>query len=489
VFIALLAASLAPRAARADGIVLESYTGTRPDDATRILAPLHEELDGRGYTSRERLARAFEASVSRPALTAEGLPPDFADRVDRGHKAWIAGRFDDAVATLVPAVELARANAGAFAQNQALRDKLRKALVALALSQQRKGDLAEAKSTFGEVLRSFPDAQVSRAQYGPDAYELFESVRKANGTDGRGRLIVKAPVDGAVVFVNERFENVGTLTKPDVVPGEYRVYVQVGRQSSRVHRVVVERDRDTTLALDPLLDATLQTTPRWTGFVFSSAGEREQREARFAVDVARAAKATSVVVVGFDNVKGRPSLIGALIDLQTAKEIRRASLALEPEPTIERIRSLARFLAGDAAAARGLDVLVQTAPVTAASAPEQTLSRPGGRRWMRWTGIAAIGLGAVGGGFAVKFGLDARDLDARLVETCKVSCTPDQARTLTDDRDGSKRNAIISASVGIAAITTGIVLLVMSRDRAPDAPTVSWTPTEGGAVAWLRFDL
>jgi hypothetical protein len=476
--------------ARADGIVLESYTGSRPDDATRLLAPLHEELDGRGYLTRERLSRLIEANVSRPALSAEGLPPDFGDRVDRGHKAWIAGLFDDAVAALGPAIEMARANSGAFAQNQALRNKLLKAQIALALSQQRKGDLAEAKSTFGEVLRSFPDAQVSRAKYGPDAYELFESVRKAQGSGGRGRLVVKTPVDSAVVFVNEKFENVGTVTKPDMVPGEYRTYVRLGKEASRVHRVTIERDRETTISIDPAQDAALHTTPSWSGFVFANADDRERLEARYAVELARAARAGSVVVVGFDDVKGRPSLVGALVDLNNMKEIRRASLALEPEPSVERIHSLARFLAGDASAADDLDVAVQTDAVTmpAVEATATTEAHAGSRRWMRYTGIAAIAVGAVSAGVGVKFGLDARDYDDELTQTCAVSCTPDQARVLTSDRDTAKRNAIITGSVGVAAIATGVVLLVLSREHH-GPPAVALTPTPHGAVASMSFRL
>ncbi|MDX2088266.1 MAG: hypothetical protein SFX73_10470 [Kofleriaceae bacterium] len=464
------------RVAEADGVVIESFTGTRPADATRVLAPLHEELDARGYLTRERLQRTFEANVSRPAQTGEGLPPDFGERVERGHKAWISGRFDDAVATLVPTIELARANAGAFAQNQPLREKLLKALIALALSQQRKGDLADAKSTLAEVLRSFPEASVSRAQYGPDAYALFESVRQAAGSGGRGRLVVKTPTESEVVFVNERFENVGTVTKPDLIPGAYRVYVQAAKQTSRVHRIVIERDRETVLAIDPKLDATLRTEPSWTGFLWASPAEREQHEARFAVNIAQAAKATSVVVVGFDLVRGRPSLTGVLVDLQTAREIRRASLALEPEPTMERVRSLGRFLAGDAASP-DLEVAVSEAPALS-SAPGTAVPRSP-VRWKKWTGIAALALGVGGASFAVKFGLDARTAGNDLERVCSVSCTSAEAMELTRVQDHARTRAIIAGSVGGALLVGGIVLLVSARSPSTASHvTVTVAPRE-----------
>src|SRR5262245_58193393 len=132
----MVAAVAMPRA-RADGIVIERYVGQRPDDATRLLAPLHEALATRDFAAGDAPGRKYEAAVSRAALTKTGLPPDFEDAVERGHKAWISGRFDEAISALAPLVDAAHANAGAFAQNQPLRDRVLKALIALALAQQR----------------------------------------------------------------------------------------------------------------------------------------------------------------------------------------------------------------------------------------------------------------------------------------------------------------------------------------------------------------
>jgi hypothetical protein len=44
-------------AARAQGIVLESYTGQRPGDVARLLSPFHEELAARGFMTGDTLAR------------------------------------------------------------------------------------------------------------------------------------------------------------------------------------------------------------------------------------------------------------------------------------------------------------------------------------------------------------------------------------------------------------------------------------------------
>src|SRR5690606_26415112 len=83
--------------ARGGGIVLESYTGERPADAERLLEPVLEELSQREYAAGDTVARSYEAHASRAARTAGGLPSDFAVQIDRGFKAWVGGRFDDAI--------------------------------------------------------------------------------------------------------------------------------------------------------------------------------------------------------------------------------------------------------------------------------------------------------------------------------------------------------------------------------------------------------
>lgn len=474
------------RQVRADapGIVIEAHTGARSPDASRLLAPLYEELVGRGFVGGEVLARRYEAAVSRPAISRTGLPVDFADRVDHGHKAWIIGKFDEAVETLGRAIAAARANPGVFAHNQVLHDRLLKGLISLALSQHRKGEAAAARATIGEILRSFPDAALSRAQYGADAYALFEEVRRAAADNGRGRLIVRPSLESAVVFLNERFEKVGTTTKGDLIPGEYRVYVQIGKRPSRAHHVAIRANQETTLAIDGAYDAVVHTSGGWTGLLFADASDRARHEARYAATLARELGAREVVVIGIDQVQGRPALVGALVDRATGRWLRRASLALDPDPSSERVRTLARFLTGEAPA-EGLAVQVRQGQPVLGGADGGPRPR---RRWMRWSGIAALGLGAVGLGTGLTYALDARARDRDLQEICAVSCTSAQALTLEDARDQATRRAIIFASVGGAVLATGVVLVLLSGSRDPD-PVVTIAPLPGGAIASYGFSL
>ncbi len=262
----------------AEGIVVQSFTGARPENAAQLLGPLLDELSLRGFAVTDALSRNYEHRVSRVATAP--MPDDFASAVERGHKAWIDGHFGDAIDTLGVLVDSAHANAAVVAQNQAHREKLFKALVALALSHQRRGDLAEARATLAEILRSFPDAQLSRSIYGPEAFQLFESVRRDVGHAGRARLSIKAP-ETAAVFINEHFERVGSFTKTDLIPGVYRVFVQVGRRTSRTHAIEVRADDERVIAFDIDYEVSLHTSP-WTGFEFATSAQREADENRYA---------------------------------------------------------------------------------------------------------------------------------------------------------------------------------------------------------------
>src|SRR5690349_18612268 len=102
---------LSPSLARAgDSVVIESYGGARPDGATRTLQTVFDELTRKDFVAgTDVVGRKFETRVSRPALTALGLPADFAAQIDAGHKAWIAGNFTEAMKLLQPMVNAAHA--------------------------------------------------------------------------------------------------------------------------------------------------------------------------------------------------------------------------------------------------------------------------------------------------------------------------------------------------------------------------------------------
>jgi hypothetical protein len=469
---------LTARAAVAGGIVLESYTGPRPDDAARLVAPVLDELRGRGFVSGyDAVGAPFEKDVSKPAIVLQGLPIDFAAQVQRGEKAWIDGRFDDAIKILAPLVDAVHDNAGAFAENQSLLAPTMRAVIALALSHDRRGDPSAARTVVGEFLRSFPNEIISKGTYGPEAFQLYEQVKRDAGKNGLGRLTVKVENDGGVVFVDEHIEQVGTTTKANLVPGEYRVFAQtVTKQVSRVHRVVVGAGQDVTVTIDPVLDQVVHSGPRWTGLTFGSGADRERLEGPTAAGFAKAVGATAIAVVGIDQVHGHPALIGALINRQTGREIRRASLALEPPPPVDRVRALARFLGGDEAV-KGIDVLVngETAPDPKhddpVAKPDEPVHRdePRDGLWPGFKWIAGgVAVGALGTGGVLLF------LDGR----CPQKLMPGQRCPNVYDLAAPGW-----LTVGGGAVVAAVAVYLFVRDSGSPSRSAYVTPTQGGAIA------
>lgn len=461
----VLLVSLGVRGVRADGVVVESYTGERHPGAPRLLAPVVEELAKRKFNGGDGVARSFEARESRAAIDAEGLPTDFAARTEKGFKAWVSGRLDEAVSTLGHLVEVAHASSGAFAADPSLREPLQKALIGLALAHQRMGDQAAMRATFGELVRSFPDASVPRASYGPEGQLAFEQVKRDLGSGGRGKLTVKLTDDTAVVFVNEVYRAVGSATV-ELLPGNYRVVVMANKQPSRAHAVTITAGGEAVLEIDAKFDQAVRTSG-FTGLVFATQTERDASEAASAARFAKALGARAVAVLGIDDVKGRVAVVGSLVSAETGREIRRASIPLEPDPTPERLRALARFLAGDDPDA-GIDVQFanpydrdianKPKPVT----PEKP--RWGGWRWITGTlGLAGLATGGV------LLGLDGR---------CPSEPPAGQP---CNDVYATATPGFIALGGGVLFTGVAIYLFVTHTSAAPaTVPVVA--PAEGGAT-------
>jgi hypothetical protein len=467
--VAVVLAQLAASPASAGGIVLEAYTGERPADAPRVISPILDELASRGYTTGDTLARSYEARVSRLAQSVNGLAGDFAAQVEGGFKAWVAGHFEEAIRVLAPLVEQAHANTAVIARDQALREPLLKALIVLALAQQRTGDPGAARTTFGEVLRAYPDTVVPRAMYGAEAYDLFEQTRREVAAAGHGTLAVRVTDDTAVVFVDELYRAVGT-TSVELPPGEYRVCVLLNKQPSRSHHIVVRANETVTLAIDPRLDQAVRTTG-WTGLTFAAAGDREAHEGSFAADIANSTMATAVAVVGIDRVRGHPAVVGSLVSLQTGHELRRASVALEPDPPTERLKALARYLAGDEPA-EGLDVqrptLVDDRAQPIAAEHDESRTRWAGWQWLAATGAA--GALAVGGYLLYEDG------------RCESTHAPG---TPCPEVYSNTPGDWIALAAGAALAGTSVYLF--ATGGRPSTKAAALIPTHGGAFAALSL--
>ena len=468
--------------ARADegGIALEVYTGERSADASRLLEPILDELAHQKISTGDTVGRLFETAVSKPSRSAKGLPSDFGAQADTGFNLWLNGKFDDSVKLLIPLVELAHQNSGAFAKDTTLREHLRKALIGLALAQLRRGDPSGMHTTFEEYVRSFTDASVPKAVYGPDAAQAFDGVKKDVTSAGTGKLTVRTMQTGSVVFVDEAYRGAGTTTV-EVPAGEYRVVVIANDQPSRTHFATVHGGGEVTVVVDAAFDQAVHTTG-WTGFQFATAAAREAHEAVYAAQLARAVGARSVALVGIDTVKGRSSVVGSLVSLESGLEIRRAGVGMDPDPSTENLKSLARFLNGEAAAP-GLEVMtankvVGTTTVKHTDDTHQELHGDGmitvDRYWSgyRWIALSlTVGLAGTSG---TLYYLNGKcNGDAPVGHVCN---------NVYNNRPYDRQ--FLEAAVPFAVAS--VVLFALQTKQVP-ASMAFVTPTEHGALAGYSF--
>jgi hypothetical protein len=484
-----LALAFVSTSARADeGIALEVYTGTRSADASRLVSPVMDELARDKVSSGDTVGRRV-AGISTPSHTDAGMPTDFAQQSDAGVRLYAQGQFTDAIQKLVQLIDIAQHNSGEFAKDSKLRVPLQNALIALALAYSRNGDQGQMHATFAEMIRSFPDGQVSRTQFGPSAAQSFEESRKLLASQGTGKLTVH--VTSGVVFVDETYRGSGNMTL-DVPPGDYRVLVIANNLPSRTHNVRVTASKESVVDIDAAFDQAIHTG-NWTGFEFSTAAVREAHEGDYAARLARDLNAKSVALIGIDQLKSGAVVVASLVSLETGKFLRGATVAISPDPSRDRLKALARYIIGDAASP-GIDVIdvskqpVRLAPVsdgtgtgtgttTPTTQPDLgvTTTTTVDTRWGGWRWLSLGTTVALAGTGATLFALNGR---------CKGT-PPTMGRTCNDVYDNSPYDKYtLIASVPFAVLT---VYLLATQTKTVDARTAALVPVDHGAVATYAF--
>lgn len=457
-----------------DGIALEVYVGDKPRDAERIVEPVLSELERAKISSAQVLAKTLKTQLSVPSRTETGLSPNFVKEANDGERLWADGKFSDAINKLTPLINDVHDNSGAFAKDPTtLSPPLKKALIALALAHRGAGDMGSMYSAFDEMVRSFPDAGVPSTTYGPDALKAFEESRKRLAARGTGKLKIK--IQTGVVFVDESYRGSGSMTL-DVPPGDYRVVV-IANDPSRTHLVTVHAGEEVTISIDAAFDQALHTGA-WTGLSFATADEREKHAGPYAAQLARVLNARSVMLVGVDPGKPKPQVFGSIISLDSGNAIRGATVALEPDPSRELLKALARYLVGDAAApglevvdvkAKPITVVEHTEPVSGPVTTAYVDTRWGGWKWV--TASATVGL--LGTGVALY----------ALNGACKTE--PPAGRNCTDIYNNRPWDKVFLASSIPFAVAS--IWLFATQTKTVEVRTAFVAPTHDGAIAGYAF--
>jgi hypothetical protein len=447
-------------------ILLESYAGDPPEAARHYVTFLLRTLGADAPRHGAALQRELEG-LSASAGGAIAIDVVRA-RVEEGRRQFIEGEFVSAIQQLEEARRLLQLHVAQVASNQGLRDLQHKALLFLAHAYLRTRQAALANDRISEVIRGFPDRDLSRAAYAPELVRLYRDTRGELGRQRRGVLSVVTRPPGCLVFINERYVGLSPTRVGELHPGRYRVYVQRTNSRGRVHPVTISgADHHAEINVD--LDAAIRSEP-YVGLRFPDQPTLERDEVAYAATIGRALDAATVILVGFRQHQGRRTLSGSVVAAATGRVLRSALVVLEPTPpSPATLRALGRFLvAGEG----GEGVIIRSNAATAPRAEEQT--RFFSARVFKW-----ITLGVAAG--ALASGIPLLVLHGRGTCDSEARC-PERYNTLTP--------GIILTAVGAVAAGTSAVLFVLDARarRQTRAMVVPWgTAHAAGVSALLSF--
>lgn len=324
-------------------LVLEAHVGARPSELEATVGPVLDELERRGFAAHPAsITRALGGRAPRPGVLDGGkTAAEITQLVESGFDAFTRGKYKDAETSLDLAVHQIKRNPGLLVLDATNARSTFHAFVGLALSQAKLGNVADSVETMTELLRSFSTQTVSRAEYGPQAEQFYRAVQKQTQLMGRGRLTIAAGNDHAMIFVDGELRGMGKAALVNLIPGTYRVFIDVPGTSGRQYEVEVGASADSRLDVDWQVDANLLVSSQWVGFVFASEVERS-KEASYAGALARRWDSDRIVIVGTTRLQGRSAVIATLY--RASGEVERSALVVSGGDNA-RLRSLARFIA------------------------------------------------------------------------------------------------------------------------------------------------
>jgi hypothetical protein len=468
--------------AHADRIAVEAYVGNRPADAERVLAPIRPILERHGFVvAPDVLTKRFEAHLWRSGGVRTAGPSIF-KKIEDGIREHEDAKLG-AASKLKAALDLARANPVAWANEPKYRDQVRRGLlyVALALnlrakeardqasrakgkrqaeySERATGDEQARDEAMDDLLRNFPAFVVKADEFGAQAEGLFLDASKRARQNGGGSIELEVDDPNVIVYVDEAQQPRKT-TIGNVVAGRHRVLV-VAAAESREYPLDVMPNRRSRVVVKWNLDSALKLGA-WMGFAYASENER-QREDEFLTGLVGASG--SIDIAATLTVKADGSGVSAQsYNMRTRMPVASCAVSRRADP--DAVDRFARCLAGEKedrpVASVGRVSSPQPTTASSPSAPrpiaatrdasmidrddepdagDSTSEVRGRSRWMLWTAIGSLGLAAIGGGLTVKFALDGQAAGDELDRVCAEICTSEQAKAIIADQDAANRRA------------------------------------------------
>lgn len=191
--------------------------------------------------------------------------------------------------------------------------------------------------------------------------------------------------------------------------------------------VTINSNQETKLDIDWQLETALVVTPSSLSLRLRPGDERRRLPSYIARIAERGGVETSVTVFTVTSECDRVALTGARFDRSQQWQRVRWGKILLTRPDTSAIRTLVLSVIKNEPSPEVLtdESAATVCPSDESPAPETSDQVASDRSWMKWTGIAGIGAGLVGGAFAVKFALDSRAAGDEFSRVCAVMCTSD----------------------------------------------------------------
>lgn len=328
--------------------IIESHViqpnGTlHPVDSKRIFAPLLNQLHQLGALTNT--ATTIEKTISVPAnkLSSQQLE-QATGFAEKSYTHWLQGEFHNAIKQSDMALNLYRQAPAIVSASTNHRTLVHKALVTKALANKRLNRHTIKHAVITEIIRSYPERGIERSLYGPEAYRMYVKAKQLLNNHPVGNLHISVADPASVIFLNERYINVGSAQLNNLLSGNYRVYIKRGNEEGRLHHIHVAANETTKLLIDSWdFETTLKSHP-FAGFSFKTQHLKKQFQNKFALKLAHAINTENIIVLEIQtNRKLQRSLVGSLFSIHN-KPIRSAAIPVESITDKKQIQMLAEFL-------------------------------------------------------------------------------------------------------------------------------------------------
>ncbi len=377
-----------------------------------------------------------------PSAISDATRAALAEARKKGTDLLDNADFPGAIKALGAAEAKYRAATGAPGADDKLRNEYLDVLAQLATAHVAAGDKGAAAEVFRTIITTFGlKANVTDDNYRPDVVELFKAEVKKVEKMPKGSVEVASSPAGARIILGGNDRGATPATVGDLVPGVYALRLQLGKESSMLHRVKIDGGAAAKVSFDIVYESHLALEESHVGLMYADLKTAEARIQTDAVNVGKDVEANMVCAVGV--VDGK--LVSFLVDVNNNRIVRYANDVKVPKVGISKraVNKVLVTILGEKADKN----VVEGAPAGAKSAWYN--SKPG----LISAGVAVVGLGV---GLAMSSYLNKGNFN--FCKDSGATCTAEEIKTGKPSSTNQAKFDEFDSSIGTKGLISGVGL-------------------------------